>query len=195
MKLYDEGTTRIVIAVPLLGVAIKIARINPLKGLQRLFIFPLKYTIKKGNFKKFWNYLYRETTECNSRSINSSRYYLFRGINANWQEFWFYLKNRHPLLQPTYFSFFGLFNIQRIAYKPLITKSECGCQFIILAPRTLTHGFESAANFCLDKNDKLKFLDYGDEKIRKVIISDGDKIYQQFDPDWDYEEYKKSHPD
>ena len=38
---------------------------------------------------------------------------ILRKIWKNWQEFMFYLKHRHPFCVPTYFSLFGLFNIQR----------------------------------------------------------------------------------
>ena len=39
---------------------------------------------------------------------------------------------------------------------------------------------------------KIKLLDYGDKKVQSVILNHGDIIRQQFDPDWDYEEYKKN---
>jgi hypothetical protein len=191
----ERGTTRIVIIIPFLGIVIKIARINLLQGFHCLFIFPLKCAIKNRSFKKVPPYFFRQLIVFDSRVLYSFRNLLFRGTNANWQEFWFYLKTRHILLQPTYFSFFGLFNIQKIAFRPLITKSDCDLQFHAITPKARGHHFENANNFCLDKDNKLKFLDYGDKEVREVVISAGDIIYQEFDPDWDYEEYKKSQVD
>ncbi|MFA6594332.1 MAG: hypothetical protein WCT16_03695 [Candidatus Buchananbacteria bacterium] len=186
-RFLKQGHTRFVVLIPCLGIAIKIAKINFFKGLHRLFIEPWEI---KGHvwywFKcqLIWNSLYGDCF----------RHHLFRGINANWQEFWFYLRTRHRLLQPTYFSFLGLFNIQKIASAPLITKNRPYFQFYYLSPKANgEHNFDSPENFCLEYNH-LKILDYGDIDVREAVLADGDKL-SDFDPDWDYEEYKKRRPE
>lgn len=43
--------------------------------------------------------------------------FLFAGIMTNWNEYRFYRRTKNPFLMPSYFSLFGLFNIQRKAEK------------------------------------------------------------------------------
>ncbi|MFA5124655.1 MAG: hypothetical protein WC473_02410 [Patescibacteria group bacterium] len=182
-RFLKQGYTRFVVLIPCLGIAIKIAKINLFKGLDRLFIEPWE-------IKGYVWYWFKYQLTIDSQHGDSFRHHLFRGINANWQEFRFYLKTKHPLLQPTYFSFFGLFNIQKIASAPLTTKSVPYFQFKALSPRAKgEHNFDSPENFCLE-NNRLRILDYGDIDVREAVLADGDRL-SDFDPDWDYEEYKK----
>lgn len=39
--------------------------------------------------------------------------FLFRGLAENWNEFELFCKTKHCFLVPTYFSFFGLINVQK----------------------------------------------------------------------------------
>lgn len=183
-----HGTTRVVFVIPCLGIAIKIAKINLFKGFNSLFINPWHYQ----GFKNCWSsFLDQFRFTCSE--LCTFRYYWFRGINANWQELIFYQKTKHPLLQPTYFTFFGLANIQKIARTPLTTKSDSYYQFTALSEIAKgEHVFQNPENFCLE-NGQLRFLDYADPATREAIVADGQALLA-FNPDWDFEAHKKSRP-
>jgi hypothetical protein len=108
--------------------------------------------------------------------------FLLKGIIDNWHECLYFKKTRSAFLVPTYFTFFGLFNIQARAlpwdYNNLnhygllydLTRGEvskCG------------HDFEDEKNFGIHKN-RLKMLDYGSEKTQKILEKYSKQIEEGF---------------
>jgi len=106
---------------------------------------------------------------------------MLRGLITNWGEFWLYYKTKNPFLQPTYFSFLGIFNIQQYG-KPCDNALDPWPQFFRLTNgqiREDNHHFEDFSNFCLNQG-KIKMLDYGNKKSWGVIIAYGEKITKSF---------------
>jgi hypothetical protein len=120
--------------------------------------------------------------------------WLFGGIMANWREFVFFHKTKHPFLLPTRFSFFGLFNIQTAGEPCLIKYVDLWCQLYELTDGKVfadSHHFENPNNFCFN-GGVLRMLDYGSKRTHKVIADFGEKILKSFDPKYDWEEKKKA---
>jgi len=158
-----RGTTRIVWLIPRLGIAIK---------------FPIIH------IKKFFESLFHYLTVCDqldwfiktsTEVQHSARFYLFKGLTDNWREGAFFLKKRKEIfLLPTFFSFFGLFNIV-----PLVNGLECGSDLEKSVWRALLsatknevmkdlHHFGEGHNFCFYKGH-LRMSDYGSIRCQKII--------------------------
>lgn len=109
---------------------------------------------------------------------------LFGGIMANWNEFIFFVKTKNKFLLPTYFSFFGLVNIQKRGQE---LKWSDGDFFSFLQKNSKekdqifidAHSFENPNNFCLD-NGKLKMVDYGSRHCRSFILENWEQIQNNF---------------
>jgi len=111
----------------------------------------------------------------------SLRQWIFRGIVENWQEFWFYQKTRNLFCVPTYFSFLGLFNIQKLGSEPKININDLHYQFVIFTNNEARgHHYDNNGNFSY-QNRKLQILDYGSPKVQKVIIEFGALLQEKFD--------------
>jgi hypothetical protein len=169
-----KGTNRIVLVFPMIHLAIKF----PIIGIC---------TAMKG---------YKSRNLYAGFSVDSGqgpRAALFGGLLKNFREFCFYWKTRNPLLQPTYFSFFGFVNVQR-------ADDPCTCYWMNLAHQfnDLTEGdtqeddhhFCSSSNFSFC-NGRLKMLDYGSLKTQKIVAQYGVKIVAQFNPEYDWENKKE----
>ncbi|MDP2951553.1 MAG: hypothetical protein Q8N55_04170, partial [bacterium] len=108
------------------------------------------------------------------------KYFLFKGLRDNWLEWIFYLKYRHPFLQPTYFSLAGLINIQRTA--SCLNKKDLWHKFITVNKEAVweggSHYFDNPANFCWDKHGFLKTVDYGSPSVQGVIKKTGIVFHQ-----------------
>ena len=94
---------------------------------------------------------------------------------------------------PTYFSFFGLFNIQKRGKLLDVNRKDLFQQLYDLTNGEVfddSHAFANPANFCL-QNGKLVMIDYS-KKSRNVLIKYGEKIQQEFNLSYSWEEeYKK----
>jgi hypothetical protein len=113
----------------------------------------------------------------------SPRRLLFLGIMENWREFIFYLFNRSPFLMPTYFSLFGIINIQEKGEVAKIETVDLWCQLAQMTNHAVNccgHHFANPGNFC-NENGHLKIFDYGNPKVQEVVKQFGDKIYREFD--------------
>jgi hypothetical protein len=113
---------------------------------------------------------------------------LFKGMYENRSEYVFYSQYKSNFLLPTYFSFFGLFNIQKIG-KKFEFKNEkekylsFWRQMLNVTSREATkdgHHFSNPKNFC-EENGKLKIMDYGSPYTQEVLEKYGEKIYKEFD--------------
>lgn len=169
----DNGTTRIVACFPRLGIAIKFARIRFRQGFGLLID---DFLGRENPLRREWHFLVDHRG-----SIGSL---LFKGIRDNWKEFCFYLQTRHPLLQPTYFSFFGLLNIQRVS---LPCDIDLFVQFYEIIGEAVfedKHHFSNSRNFARWK-DGIRIFDYGSPQTQRIIREFGTRILQNFNPHYD----------
>jgi len=95
-----KGENRIVALFPVFNLVLKFPRI-------RLWL-AMKWVREVINTPEDWQHYLGKTVY--HKSIKRC---LFKGVVDNWKECEFYYKTNHPFLQPTYFSFFGLCNVQR----------------------------------------------------------------------------------
>ena len=96
---------------------------------------------------------------------------LFRGLADNWMEFWFYVRTRNPFLQPTYFSLFGIFTVQRYGKPCPFRDIDLKHQLEELTDgraREDGHHFFDSRNFTFNQG-ALRMIDYGNKQARKVI--------------------------
>lgn len=117
------------------------------------------------------------------KNARLSKRSFLKNILCNWSEFWFYLTTRNPFVWPTYFSFFGLCNIQKIAKLP---PDEDG-PHIMLAMlceigkigdlHTVTH----ADNFVISPAGKLYVHDdYASNDFQTTLREHGKTFAQMF---------------
>jgi hypothetical protein len=121
-------------------------------------------------------------------TYNSPRRFLFKGIRDNWQEFLFYRRNRLPILAPTWFSLFGLLNIQKKIEMVKIKETTLWCQLCAMTSNEVwsdSHTFSNAVNFS-NVGGKLIMVDYGDPAAHPVLEKFGDKIFNEFDFNYEY---------
>jgi len=179
-----KGKNRTVYIFPLLKICFKLPRIYLLKTFCLLF-----NCIKRREWKRIIIEIKRPA----DKKVMGPRRYLFKGILDNLREFYFYFKTRHPFLIPTYFSFFGFLNIQKLGDSCETKGNDLYCQLYELTDQEAMkdiHHFDNDRNFSLI-NGKLKALDYGEPETQKIILKYGIKIHQEFDPDYSWEEKKK----
>ncbi len=168
--LFQKGTTRFVLVFPRLGFVLKLPIIN-FKNVW----WGIKYT-KRNGWKASLEVWKNKVT-----NQNSPFYSVMMGLMANWMEWCFWNKTKHPLLQPVYFSAFGLINIQKYG-KPL-EYSEVewlGMNMQVITNQTShSHGrghtFGEAKNYTA-VNGHLRLLDYGSKNLWPVIHRYGDKM-------------------
>ena len=163
-----KGNYRIVIVAN--SFVIKLARIRFKSGIKCMI-----HEIKNGRFLKYYqnDILYHTCSKTN----------FFGGIISNWQEYRFYRQTKLPILMPTYFSFFGIFNIQKRGQILDMSYGDLWHQ-----PYNLTngevfddsHAFGNHKNFCIESG-KLVMIDYC-KNTRNVLKKYGEKIQQEFDP-------------
>lgn len=168
------GQTRIVVLLPLLGLAIKFPKIHPIEALG-LFNRLMRRRDRWKNIKLHW--------QCSSKAIAGFKGLLFAGIVANWKEFVFYYQTKNQFLNPTYFSFFGIVNTQPLGKPLLMNYYDLGHQLDDLTDGKIyldAHCFTNPRNFC-ECSGKLKITDYGSDSAQTVVREYGIKIYQLFD--------------
>jgi hypothetical protein len=180
-----KGNDRVVIIFQSLGIVIKLPIIHLFVVIQKCFDF----SIRKGR-RCEW---FIKQLSFSLEDHGGFKRRLFMGLVANWNEFWFYWKTRNPFLQPTYFSLFGILNIQRAGEPCTFSGVDLLSQFNNLTNRETSgdpHHFGNPDNFCFC-GGKLKILDYGSNRSREIIAKHGKRIANLFDPDYSWEEEKE----
>lgn len=111
--------------------------------------------------------------------------FFFGGIMANRQERKFYKKTKNIFVMPTYFSFLGLFNIQKRGEK-ITFWDDKGVWFYIHdncqnheQPFCDGHTLSNIDNYCLD-NEHLKIVDYGSRYVGHFLELNGKTLYANF---------------
>ena len=198
------GNTRKVIILD--HIVIKFARINFKKFWQSLKLEKEIFSEGKKGLEAWKNILaikkmfYKECQKDVRRSENidlqlpKSRCYereesplfpLLAGIMANWQEFLFTIFCWNNFIQPTYFSLFGLINIEKRGDKINFWNSDDLFEYISknsLSEKQLhcdSHVFSNIENFSMDGNH-LKIHDYGSRNIQEFLILNGERLYSRF---------------
>lgn len=181
-----QGTHRFVVAFPRLGIAVKIAKIRPLKALTS-FISPFWHlnSCKKPRLINAFRQFYFETFKCSVYALATAKHHFFIGLADNWREFTFYRRTRNPFLQPTYFSLFGFVNFQRSNTPPCNENpGDIYMGLYYLTDCRVSddgHHFDEPNNFTVESG-RLKILDYGHPTTQKIIAAYGQKIWEEFDP-------------
>lgn len=94
------------------------------KVFQKIVLkFPRIYLKRAGKrtYKSLRDGYFWKSIKWGPYSHFSPMRFLFKGFFDNWLEFYYYQKIKSPFLQPTYFSLFGLMNIQKTGTKPNIS--------------------------------------------------------------------------
>lgn len=166
-----KGSTRIVLIIG--PWAVKIAIINPIKALKIAW-----QDIKHGKPTKIIKASYQHWCSVN--------HYLFRGIIANLLERRFYRRTKNTFLVPTWFSFFGLINIQPAGKSPNFKNTHFIMNYIgdiSGRPRIFfenNHTLGLADNFCII-GGRLQICDYGDKSFQSFLEEWGERIAAGFD--------------
>lgn len=180
---FKKGADRVVVIFPFLRIAVKFPIIRLWLAIRLLY-----RDIKSGKWERLskdWSWPIEVR--------GGFKGLLLRGLAANWGEFLFYWQTRNPFVQPTYFSFFGLFNVQRADEPCRLKEDNLWCQLYELTNGQVfddSHHFAEPRNFCFS-NGKLRMLDYGSRKSRGVIARHGAMIVECFNPAYCWEEEKK----
>ncbi len=164
-----KGKTRSVLQFKKMGVVLKFPKI-----------------LLKKSYKNFISYL-KDGDLIKELSLpiyaSEIKYPLLNGVAENWKEF----ITKGPRFQKTYFSFFGLINIQKYGE---ILPSEIDIWHILLAEiasgeeeKTLMkdiHHLSQRENFCIEAG-LLKLCDYGGRKTEQVINELGENFLKKAD--------------
>jgi hypothetical protein len=183
-----KGHDRVVVILPELGIVLKF----PIIHFRRFFSsFAYCFRSRKRVVSRFWLMLTAPI-----RYPFGFSGMLFKGIWANWCEFWFYQQTRNVFLQPTYFSLFGLMNVQPIGKPCLMKVEDVWCQLCELSKSLEkdlwkdNHHFANPENFGFYK-DKIRMFDYGSKASREVIALHGTYIVEHFNPAYSRENAKR----
>lgn len=202
-----KGTTRTVLILN--QVVIKFPVIEVIRSFKE-FYYRRKYffkSVKKNGFKRHYlkklvrrrrslkdeeKFIVRRSKEISLQVLHhkkyeifSLRYLLFGGIMANWNEYLFYRETKNLFVMPTYFSLFGLINIQKRGQEITFWEYKDVWMYICHnsvnenQPFCNSHSFAEKENFCLD-GDKLKMLDYGNRHVHNFLRLNGDKLFNNF---------------
>ena len=177
---FKRGRDRLVLVFPKRGVVIKIAVVRLLETMG---------VVIRRIWRLDFRGIYKDATRQMDIGIEGYKDMLLGGILANWREFLFFLKTRNSFLQPTYFSLFGLINVQKMGDPCTMKWRDLWYQFCELTDDAVNdahHHFAAPGNFCFDVG-KLKIVDYGNKKTQKIIIEYGSKIVKSFDQKYDWE--------
>ncbi len=176
---FVKGKDRLVLVLPALGIVIKFPIIRAKEVFKKAFS-----DIRDKHWKAFARYF--STWSPESQYVASGK--LLRGIVSNKRERRLWKRTRNAFLVPTFFSFFGLVNVEKYS-KPYegdyidlwdqirrITNEEA-----YLNP----HQFSEVKNYSL-VDGKLKMIDYGGHGSEWVIVKWGTRIMAQFDSQFRY---------
>jgi len=144
--------------------------------------FPRIYALEI--FKCFFWYLREGYADVKYFLGHEIKFMLWRGIVCNFREFLFYRTYRLSILAPTYFSLFGLINIQKAGTNLKMDDLAVWEQIYELTKRISfkdhdPHTFAEAENYCVIDH-KLAMVDYGDFQTQWVLKRYGGIIFKKF---------------
>jgi len=179
------GREKIVLLMPKLGIVVKLPRIRFVGVIKSVI-----HNLLKGDWLRLKTHFKRAPT------IPEFSYWypILSGIVTNFSEFWYYATTWNPFLQPTYFSLFGLINIQRYGEPCTMPQQEFRNELERIVGQKYmwdSHHFINPANFCLtvgkmrEKDSeisrvRLRMHDYGTPRSQAVVTICGYYIYREF---------------
>lgn len=183
-----RGRSRLVICVPRIGIVIKLPRTR-LKG----FIRHTAWAAKRSVEFRSWTFL-GDALRLNEESDSdiNIRYTLLNGVYQNWMEYLLWRKTHSRFLEPTYFSFLGLINVQRYGEPLAVSTETLWVQLWRLTERSIAvnpHHFHNPANFSLRKG-KIRMVDYGGRNVADIVQKYGEEIAAAFEPNYIYKPRK-----
>lgn len=132
--------------------------------------------IKDGHFR--WAWSRKRLT-----GIRTSKTFLWDVIINNWQEYKMYRQNKLPMLMPTYFSLFGLINIQKTGTPIDIDELDFEWQIYKITNNDLycdIHHLGNPDNFVM-LDGKIMIVDYN-FRLKDFLEKHGKTIQEKFDP-------------
>lgn len=158
-----RGMNRFVLLMPNLGMVLKFPRI-----LWRDFFSACWYYLKTGNIEEMFGELEFPV------EVSEIKFTLCKGFHDNWKEFEFSLRERNGNLETTYFSLFGILNLQQASgsstdFDVWSVLRKTGTDEEKDALQKDIHHFSNPENFSLTKEGKIKLRDYGSKKTQKVL--------------------------
>ena len=174
MKIH-KGTNRMTLILPRWGVVVKFPLIHLGKASTLIF-----KQVRAGR----WDAIRFEWSRPVDALIESKKL-LFLGIVANRNEFAFYQETKNPFLQPTYFSFFGFLNIQKMGEPCTVPEVEWWRILQKITNEDVYDDpphFSDPQNFCFS-GGAIKMVDYGSSRCHEVVKNHGLKIMGFF-RDW-----------
>ncbi|MFM2374801.1 MAG: hypothetical protein RLZZ234_796 [Candidatus Parcubacteria bacterium] len=189
MFTLHRGASRTVIAVPSWGIVCKIAHIDLAEALYLLKRAKVDHDrfCLMGDRQSFRTYLKQQLFERKVEQFATLKRALFHGLVSNWRERRYYKESdgaRRKLLQPTYFSLFGLLNIQKHG-APMTVNGELvyKAYFDVVGPPVNKdgHHFFCASNFH-HTGEGVVFLDYGSLVTQDILTKYGEEIQRRFVP-------------
>lgn len=176
-----RGTSRIVIVLPKLGIVIKLARTYPLAWVKHLwFLWRLRRRMN------FWLEL-KDHFNAGVDDVSSFDAFLLCGLCANWQEWRYWKQHRFRALVPTYWSLFGLCNIQAYGNANSMDLNGWALVFQRLLVATQRDIWEDNHCFCVLRNfvdyaGTIRLVDYGSLKTQRVLDQWNEQIYSVLNP-------------
>ncbi len=166
---FKHGRNRLVLLFPLVVIVIKFPKIFLRDAIKSFW-----YSVKR---RDFINLIKELTLPIEADEIKFS---LFQGISENLREF----KCSGFLFQKTYFSLFGLLNIQKYG-KPVSETVDVWHILYSIATEEQKdllmkdiHHLSQNNNFCID-DGILKLCDYGGKKTKKVVSELGEDFFRK----------------
>lgn len=173
-----KGRDRIVVIIPELGIVIKFPFIHLIMVAKQIYGY-----MKECEWKRMYT-LWQRDVEDREGFANS----LFGGIHANWLEGMFYQETHNHFLQPTYFSFLGLINIQKCGTMCTIEDGEELLAFwtelrMITKDEVYVdpHHFQNPLNYCMH-DTHVRMTDYGNTAVQRVLKVYGDMLAENLHP-------------
>ncbi len=144
-----------------------------------------KIEFEKYRLNKEKEFGFRVPVVKNYGQNGSNSMFLIAGIMANRQEWKFSRRNKNPFIMSTYFSLFGLFNVQKKG-KEIDFWDDSGVWHYIHEnsqnhnqPFCDGHALAAIENYCLD-GQHLKMVDYGSRFLEPFLEANGKRLSQNF---------------
>lgn len=160
------GTSRTVLLLPYLNIAIKFPRIRLWRACEEII-----YWAWRKEWSQLWEFFHYDYEQ------HGFIHYVGKGFIDNIVERRFYRETKNSLVWPSLFSLFGAINIQRLGNVPLDESHELGSQLFrriykIAGSEAIRdgHALANAHNFCLDTDGKYFLVDYA-SKTTQVIVT------------------------
>lgn len=182
MKRWYKGSRRIVLALPNYGIVLKF----PLLRTRNIRDFWMGDVV--GMYKEMYSSKHHEAQALYWEAVwlgfkRCMHQCFFGGLADNWRERRYYKycdASVRPLLQPTYFSFVGLVNLQQLG-TPAKDESVCRRARRVIWPDAAHdgHHWEMSANFDISSGH-FKLLDYGSVATQKIVNKHGPALLAEF---------------